>query len=156
MHPFPLSFPVSVCRLPVSAGESGMEGAVVLCVGRRPPLPPGPEGPADLASLPAPPRLWGGSRAGAQAPLRHAHTAGQHRGGCSGGKSGVFTDLVFLCYLFPWLYYCSLVTVSFHFLFRIQKLWFMTCWCISCFLSKHCRNPVSHNKSTFQKFWKMG
>lgn len=78
-------------RLPVGAGEPGMERALVLCVQRLPALLSRPGGPADLPAVPAAERLRGGPWAWTQTPLCLPHHEGQHGDGSSGGKTLVTT-----------------------------------------------------------------
>lgn len=80
-------FASSTCRFPVTAGQSGVAGTVVLCVQRLSSLLPQQRRSSDLPALPSSPRLRGGSRARTQTSLCLSNFTEQHRGGCFGGRT---------------------------------------------------------------------
>lgn len=77
---------ISVRRLPVNTGESGVAGAVVLCVQRLSSLLPRKRRSSDLPALSSSPRLRGGARSWTQTSICLPNSSKQHRGGCFGGR----------------------------------------------------------------------
>lgn len=76
----------SPCRLPVTAGEPGVAGTVVLCEQRLSALLPWQRRLSDLPASAPSPRLWGRPGAGTQTSLCLPNLTEQHRGGCFGGE----------------------------------------------------------------------